>query len=955
MIWTPIPLELTPEQVTSLKDHNTRLLNYLEKGFPLKGSVLEALEQEMTEIVNQTEALVEVLKKIDNSGDHFVVQLEHPDNEILNLPWTMASDNRSQRKLGSIGQLYLTKVIPQLYDPDPSTIQHLIFPAPLKVLIMISSPEDTPYEKRLSYEEEEFLILKAFEPLMSSGDVEIDFTDDGSLQTLERKLKRNRYHVVHFSGHSIYKDGTSYLLLESPMTLKEELVTAAKFAASINCVPDYKPPLVLLSACQSAQGGTEQGIRGATNQLLKIGVPAVISMGLSIADKYATAFAASFYAQIAEKQNVSGAFKASIEAIRQQEHDDLVKANASHTPPLQWIIPNLYLRTRLETPVDWNVSKEHLNLSSYRYIVEKNRLLLQHDENFIFIGRRRDKAGILPALFKKVPILLKGQGGVGKTAMAEYLVQRLIAANPQTVPLVFNEATTSIQDLLEAMKRFLSEHRLFEALLAVDKFDKGIDKFNYLCSKIEQGGYLPIFVFDNLESFQSAPGEAFSPAYEDIALVIEQLCRQQNYRVILTCRYPLEQFPNLHTCDLNQVALTDFWKRCHYLNLYRLQEFFRSETSKLGKSKWLQKPEVTFLDVVTWLHNTFGGNYRALEWFDRLFDENPESMDDILKQMDDLKAVIKEKSESVIEQMRKDLKFNLLLELLEPEALTLLMLLTNFNIPVQQLALALQPAQSQISDQQSQLLEKLHRLTLIEHSFDPETYLQYYYATPLVKDLFSSAENRLGNMVFDHHQAGIYHYHMFENVEFSLTELEAAFDHFEQAAVTDKVSQIGDRLSAIYYSLSLFRNSFFYAEQVYEQCGEESPSSVLNRLGMIYYLMGNYSSALKFFDNLRKTYQEIGDKSGEGTTLNNISQIYDARGDYETALKYLEASLKITQEIGDKSGEAYTMFNLAMSYLQHFKQPEKAQEYLTEVVKINVYLKDAQLTKALQNLGIVPK
>jgi hypothetical protein len=36
--------------------------------------------------------------------------------------------------------------------------------------------------------------------------------------------------------------------------------------------------------------------------------------------------------------------------------------------------------------------------------------------------------------------------------------------------------------------------------------------------------------------------------------------------------------------------------------------------------------------------------------------------------------------------------------------------------------------------------------------------------------------------------------------------------------------------------------------------------------------------------------QEIGDKSGEGTTLNNISQIYDARGDYDTALSYLQGN-----------------------------------------------------------------
>ena len=82
-----------------------------------------------------------------------------------------------------------------------------------------------------------------------------------------------------------------------------------------------------------------------------------------------------------------------------------------------------------------------------------------------------------------------------------------------------------------------------------------------------------------------------------------------------------------------------------------------------------------------------------------------------------------------------------------------------------------------------------------------------------------------------------------------------------------------------------------------------------NRLQLIH--IGNYSTALKYLKQSLAIRQEIGDKSGEGTTLNNISQIYDARGDYDTALKYLKQSLAIRQEIGDKSGEGTTLNNMA--------------------------------------------
>ena len=59
-------------------------------------------------------------------------------------------------------------------------------------------------------------------------------------------------------------------------------------------------------------------------------------------------------------------------------------------------------------------------------------------------------------------------------------------------------------------------------------------------------------------------------------------------------------------------------------------------------------------------------------------------------------------------------------------------------------------------------------------------------------------------------------------------------------------------------------------------------------------MRGDYDKALAYLEQSLKIRQQIGDRSGEGTTLNNISQIYDARGDYDKALAYLEQSLKIT-------------------------------------------------------------
>ncbi|MCB0266391.1 MAG: tetratricopeptide repeat protein, partial [Calditrichaeota bacterium] len=88
----------------------------------------------------------------------------------------------------------------------------------------------------------------------------------------------------------------------------------------------------------------------------------------------------------------------------------------------------------------------------------------------------------------------------------------------------------------------------------------------------------------------------------------------------------------------------------------------------------------------------------------------------------------------------------------------------------------------------------------------------------------------------------------------------------------------------------------------------------------------DYDTALDYLKKSLKIRQEIGDKSGEGTTLNNISQIYDARGDYDTALDYLKKSLKIRQEIGDKSGEIATRHNIAMMAMDKGDIQTYAQE-----------------------------
>jgi hypothetical protein len=221
-----------------------------------------------------------------------------------------------------------------------------------------------------------------------------------------------------------------------------------------------------------------------------------------------------------------------------------------------------------------------------RPLFEKDLLLLKHEREYLFIGRRKEKAQILRLLFEKKPVLLKGQAGVGKTALAEHLVQRLIAAYPKTIPFVFNEKIKSIKEILE---NFLKQQGKIQVVSESSRQEKAMGRFIFLVFAVARTcEYRPVFVFDNLEAFQAGFGQAFAEEFSDIKAVIDYLCQGGQFHVILTCRYPVPGFRNLQSFDLNQVGINDFLKKCLYIDVGHIHTYLREAAAevkqKMGQS-----------------------------------------------------------------------------------------------------------------------------------------------------------------------------------------------------------------------------------------------------------------------------------------------------------------------------------------------------------------------------------
>jgi len=961
----PVHLALQETQTQLLQEQYQQLQQQLERGLPLQPTLFSDLQSSMQNILQQQTDFPDI--NLFTPAQHHIIHLMHEDNFILNLPWRLAVENRDR--------IYLTK---GLLKTEEIAEYQAVNPLPLKILVMIASPEDSDIQHRLSWEKEEDQIIRAFEQLYENAEVQIDFTADGSLESLEKKLKENHYHILHFSGHGVFKDGKGYLALENFITMKQQLVDAETFAKSINVQPLHRPAIILLSSCQTAQGTTQEGFKGVTNQLLTAGVPAVIAMGFSILDYFATEFAAKFYQELAQKIKVEQAFAIAIRYILILENQ---LREGQPVQAAQWMIPQLYLNEKVSDLVPWNATKKTLKFKAIKLVTGENRMLLgTREKHYQFLGRRKERKILFQKILDKEPILLKGQGGVGKTSMAEHLVERLIAKNSKTYPFAFNEITTW-QDIIDALQGFFKSARGGGKLMIASEVRKNTEtaaeQLEYLLSLLFQTPNCePVFIFDNVETFQQGVGgQAFKLDAQDILLAIKTLRQSAIFPLILTGRYPLVEFPDLYAEDLNQVGFNDFYKKCQQLNLRELQwKLHRKDfqlpvwekTTKNATSTHSERP--TFKAIVQILHKSFGGNYRTLEFFDKLYIQKKKTIHQTLGKLVDFQNQIQTDKAAVLQEVSEDLVFTELLELLTPEEMETLGLLTNFRVPVLLNALEMQNPDKPFS----KALTRLVNTTLIEVHKKGNTEQFFYYVTPIVRDLL--AQNDLKPYSFSHEKAGRYFDYIIEEQEGTIGEMEEAFYHYLVAENSEKVNDLGSKITVYYYDRQLFRNAYYYGintenflkkdvnwltlnclglinkiqgeldialsyfEKNLKKLRPEKKrleeSIVMNNISQVYFVKGKYNIALEYLNNSMTICIEIGDKNGEAVALCNIGELFNSLGKYDLALDYFDKSLLIHQEIGNKVGANTTMHNFATThyYKGNF---EKALEYLEISLKIS--------------------
>lgn len=152
-----------------------------------------------------------------------------------------------------------------------------------------------------------------------------------------------------------------------------------------------------------------------------------------------------------------------------------------------------------------------------------------------------------------------------------------------------------------------------------------------------------------------------------------------------------------------------------------------------------------------------------------------------------------------------------------------------------------------------------------------------------------------------------------------------------------------NNIGAIYDDLGQYQTALEYFEQalaIRQKLGDlYGEGDTLNNIGETYRNQGQYQLALDYYQQALAIALQLGDGSSEGTLLNNIGAVYDNQSRYETALDHYEQALAIARQVGNLAGKGRTLNNQGGVYV-HLGQYERALDYFGQALSLQRQIGD---------------
>jgi tetratricopeptide (TPR) repeat protein len=124
----------------------------------------------------------------------------------------------------------------------------------------------------------------------------------------------------------------------------------------------------------------------------------------------------------------------------------------------------------------------------------------------------------------------------------------------------------------------------------------------------------------------------------------------------------------------------------------------------------------------------------------------------------------------------------------------------------------------------------------------------------------------------------------------------------------------------------------------------------LGNLGNAYAALGETRKAIEFYEQALMIARETGDRRNEVVMLGNLGNAYADLGEPRKAIKFYEQCLIIHREIGAGRGECTDLWNMSLA-LDKLGERQKAIEYAEAALKIFEQIEDPAAAKVRQQLA----
>ena len=194
-------------------------------------------------------------------------------------------------------------------------------------------------------------------------------------------------------------------------------------------------------------------------------------------------------------------------------------------------------------------------------------------------------------------------------------------------------------------------------------------------------------------------------------------------------------------------------------------------------------------------------------------------------------------------------------------------------------------------------------------------------------------------------------------------EQRKAIEFYEQALAIAR--EIGNRqmegaqlgnLGIAYSDLGEPHKAIEFYEQALDiarKIGNRKSEGIqLGNLGIVYSDLGEQLKAIEFHEQSLIIAREIRDRQMEGAQLGNLGNAYSGLGEPCKAIEFHDRALNISREIGDQRGEEADLGNLGNAYMK-LGAPRKAIEFYEQALNISCEIGDLRVEgAALGNLGL---